>query len=281
MRSMLTLSMLKGFLYPFGARERSLAILHTSMDESSDATKTEVFAVGALIGSDVQWAWLEEQWNKVLVRTGISYFRTADCVGVDGQFLKFRKVPERPTQDELATALEVRNELIDIIIDSRVSGIGVAVDMPAFYRVADSRQKLKAFGEDPYYHCYITAMTQIGMMLKDDLPQDYSAFGFDETEEHQDELISVYRDFKQKNPDIAPRMTTLAPFDDKIFIPIQAADVVASAVRRFATWEIAKTGEKPREWARLEQSHTHTMAGVRVCDEPDLKKYLQDNGFVC
>jgi hypothetical protein len=278
---MLTLSMLKGFLYPFGARERSLAIFHTSMDESSDETKKKVFAVGALIGSDVQWAWLEEQWNRVLVRAGIAYFRTADCTGVDGQFLKFRKDATKQTQEEQASALEIRNELIDIIIDSRLSGIGVAVDMPAFHRIADTPQKLEAFGGDPYYHCYITTMTEIGVLLKNDLPEDYSAFGFDETEEHRDELIAVYKDFKHKNPDLASRMTTLAPFDDRLFIPIQAADIVASAVRRFATWEITEVGEKPREWTRLEQSRTHTMGIVRVCDEPCLKKYLQDNGFVC
>jgi hypothetical protein len=56
---MLTLSMLKGFLFPIAARESRLAILSTNMDESIDGPRKEVSALGALIGSDVKWTWLE------------------------------------------------------------------------------------------------------------------------------------------------------------------------------------------------------------------------------
>jgi hypothetical protein len=33
-------------------------------DESSDETKQRVFAVGAVIGSEEQWMWLDEKWTR-------------------------------------------------------------------------------------------------------------------------------------------------------------------------------------------------------------------------
>jgi hypothetical protein len=274
---MLRPSMLKGFLFPFTAKEPSLAILRTSMDESQDGAAKEVFAVGAVIGSEVKWEWLNDEWTKILNREGLAYFRTADCTGVDGEFLKYRADPAIVTDSERETALNIRNELIDVIIGSRLSGVGVAVDLVAFDRIADTSVRRELFGNTPYYHCYLKAVTLIGDVFKNHLPNDFTAFGFDEHEEYAQFLVAAYPVFKQKNPDIAPFMTTLAPFDDRVFIPIQAADLIASAIRRFATSDI-QGKNMPKEWMRLRDGGA--VGQVIVCDDADLKQHLLNNGIV-
>lgn len=253
-------------------------ILRTSMDESVDGLAREIFAVGALIGSEVKWEWLHDEWNKILSREGLKYFRTADCVGVDGEFLRYRANPDVITDSERAIALGIRNELIDIIIGSRLSGVGVAVDLAAYSRIVDTSAKKEAFGNTPYYHCYLKAVTLVGDVFKNHLPKDFTAFGFDEHEQFAEYLVKVYSVFKQKNPDISPYLTTLAPFDDRVFIPIQAADLVASAVRRFATFDI-RGGNIPKEWLRLQDGGA--MGEVIVCDDADLKQHLLNSGIVC
>lgn len=274
---MLRPSMLKGFLFPFTAKEPSLVILRTSMDESVDGLAKEVFAVGALVGSEVKWGWLHDEWLKILNREGLGYFRTADCVGVDGEFLKYRSDPSVVTDSERAAALSIRNELIDVIIGSRLSGVGVAVDLVAYGRIVDTPTKQEAFGDTPYYHCYLKAITLVGDVFKNHLPKDFTAFGFDEHEEFAPFLVAAYPVFKQKNPDIAPYMTTLAPFDDRVFIPIQAADLIASAIRRFATADI-QGKNMPREWVRLRDGGA--VGEVIVCDDADLKQHLLNSGIV-
>src|ERR1700722_5592451 len=139
---MLTLSMLKGF-FPFGARERSLVVLRAYMDESADKGQKAVFAVGAIIGTDEKWDWLIPEWDKVLKLAKIKYFKASECLAVDGEFRKYRTAKWKPpTISEKKKALAVYDSLLKIIIESRSTAIGVAVDMKAFREIATTPEKL-------------------------------------------------------------------------------------------------------------------------------------------
>jgi hypothetical protein len=269
--------MLKGFLYPFGAQERSLAVLRAYMDESGDKGWKTVFAVGAVIGTDEKWDWLIPEWDKVLKAAHIRYFKSSECGAVDGEFRKYRKDENKPpTQAEKRVAQKVRDQLLDIIIRGKFTGMGVPIDMQAFNRVVDTPEKLDVFGGTPYFHGYYQTMTQVAVLMEKHLPKDYVAFGFDEHEQFGKHLQNVYWCFKERNADIAARITTLAPFDDKLFIPIQAADVIASAVSRFALWKVKKPRPRiPNEWHTLKKKSV--MGPVRLCGASCLKTHLREN----
>jgi hypothetical protein len=225
-------------------KERILLVLDCRMDESVDKGEKKVFAVGAVIGHETQWAWLENEWKAILKPEGIEYFRANDCAAMTGQFLKFRKNRYKITETEKTKAEGIRQKLLGRISESGVVGLGLAIDMDEFRAVANTAKKLDAFGGTPYYHCYFLAIEQAASIMRDKFPQGTLAFAYDEHQKYGAHLRDVFGVFKENNPSIARHMTTIAPFDDKTFTPIQVADLVASVVRRYTLWKIMKP--KPR-----------------------------------
>ncbi|MGH9401487.1 MAG: DUF3800 domain-containing protein [Terriglobia bacterium] len=247
------------------------------MDESSDKGGKKVFSVGAVIGNDRKWQWLQDEWKTVLKQEGIAYFRSNDCAAMTGQFLKFRKNKHRITPVEGRKGNDIRHALLERIADSRTTGVGIAIDMDAFRKVANSRDRLDAFGGTPYYHCYFLAMTQCALLIKQHLRGDALAFGYDEHQEYGEHLKSVYDDFKRLNPDVAAQMRAISPFDDKVCIPVQVADLIASIVRKYTLWKIAKPRpSRPYEMRVLERKHI--IAVMRVCGADCLNAFLREKG---
>ena len=269
---------LAGFLFGYGAKERTLTILGCYMDESSDRGGQKVFAVGAVIGNDTKWQWLRDEWEAVLKQEGIAYFRSNDCAAMTGQFLKFRKNKHKVTPVEKRKGESIRHGLLERIADSRVTGVGIAVDMEDFHKVANTSERLEAFGGTPYYHCYFLTMAQCALLIRNNLPGDALAFGYDKHQQCGPHLRNVYGDFKRCNPDIAGHMTTIAPFDDRTFVPVQVADIMASIVRKYTLWKIEKPRpSRPYELRVLNKKHI--MAIMRVCGTKCLSDFLRQKGL--
>lgn len=265
-------------VFAHGVGEATLAVLRCYMDESSDKGGKKIFAVGAVIGNDVKWGWLLNEWKSVLSREGLAYFRSNDSAAMTGEFLKFRKNKHEVSDVERRKGRGIRNELLERIADSRVTGIGIAVDMVAFRAVANNAKKLDAFGGTPYYHCYFMAIAQCAQIIKEHRPGDALEFGYDQHHQHGPYLQSIYDDFKRKNADIAPQMTTIQSLDDKTFVAVQVADLVASIVRKFALWKIAKPRpSRPYELKVLER--TSVIGIIRVCGITNLNGFLRDRGL--
>jgi hypothetical protein len=274
----ISIESLAGFLFSGRAKERTLAILDCWMDESSDKTGAVLFSVGAVIGTVEKWQWIESEWRTVLKQEGLKYFRANDCAALTGQFLKFRSNRHKVTPAEKRKAESVRHKLLEIIGDSRVTGVGMSIDMAAFRAAANTPEKLEAFGGTPYYHCYFLAMALCAELIKEHRPGDSVAYGFDDHQEYGAHLRNVFEDFKKVNPKIAPHMTTIASFDDKLVVALQVADLIASIVRKFNLWTIAKPRpSRPYEMRVLERNHI--MGIMRLCGKPCLDAFLKDKGF--
>ncbi len=215
-----------------------MLVLDCRMDESADKGHKKVFAVGAMIGHETQWKLLEEKWNSILKPHRIKYFRANDCAAMTGQFLKFRKNKHRVTRAERRIGETIRHSLLEAIVESRMVGLGMAIDMDDFRAVASTPEKLDAFGSTPYYHCYFLMMEQCANVLKKHMPECALAFGYDDHQEYGEHLRDVYKQFKKNQTSIARNMTTIAPFDDRAFVPVQVADLVASIVRKHTLWAI-------------------------------------------
>jgi hypothetical protein len=268
-----------GFLFGYEARkEKILSVLGCYMDESVDKDEKKVFCVGAVIGNDAKWQWLEGEWRAIFSSEGISYFKASDCAAMSGEFRKFRKDDNTATEIEKRKGEEVRRKLLERMSESRVSSFGVSIDMDDFRAVTDTPEKLEAFGGTPFYHCYFLTMHQCAAQIKKHIPNDVLAFGYDEHQNYGPHLRSVYDDFKAKNPHVAPYMTTLAPFDDKVFVPIQVADLVASIVRKYTLWKIAKPRPSmPYELRLLERKNT--MGEIDICQKSCLNDFLSEKGL--
>jgi hypothetical protein len=252
-------------------RGGELTLLSCYMDESADGENKVAFSVSAVVGTKAKWCWLEEQWQEILTKHNVKYFRNADCVGVDGAFKHFRKDPEKVTQEDQAITLAIRNELIDLCITSRVTAYGITIDLADFKAVANTPERLEAFGGTPYYHAAAWAIVRCAKYVREERPGDTIAFGFDEHQEYGAELQRVFKELKEKDTNLASQLVTIGPFDDKTFIPIQVADLFASMIRRFDF-----LGTPPKEFAPLEGKGI--MAEILGCGKPCLEDHLRSVG---
>jgi len=106
-------------------------------DESSDETKRRVFAVGAVIGAEEQWQWLDEKWME---RTGGIPFHANNCDSDCGDFAKF---------DHKANKT-LYADLIHVLADSGMGGYACAIDLIAqrdIFPEAMDMSYYKAFSE--------------------------------------------------------------------------------------------------------------------------------------
>lgn len=198
-----------------------MEILSCYMDESVDGANKIAYSVAVVVGTKAKWCWLEQQWQEVLSKNNIRYFRNADCVGVDGAFKHLRKNPDQVDDEDRSRTLAIRNELMNLCVDSRVTAFGITIDLGDFHLVVDSPAKKEAFGGTPYYHAATWAIARCAQHVREHRPGDVLAFGFDEHEEYESELQRVFQELKERNPDISPLLTSIARLDDKASIPVK------------------------------------------------------------
>jgi len=241
-----------------------MAILGCYMDESVDGAGKIAYSIGAVFGTKEKWDWLEKQWRGVLDRESITYFSNKNCTGGDGPFSQITSISDR---------LAIREELFGLCNDGLVTALGITIDLSDFQSVVDTDQKKEAFGGTPHYHAASLAMTRCALLTKEHRPDDALAFGFDEHEKYGNDLLRVFRELKERNPDIAPYLATIAPFDDQTTIPIQVADLFAAVIRRFG---VSKT--PPPELAPL--LGKGILAEVHVCGKPCLEDHLRSVGLL-
>lgn len=248
-----------------------MTILNCYMDESVDGASKIAYSVAVVVGTNDKWKWLEEKWQQILSTNNIKYFRNADCVGVDGAFKHFRKDPNQVDDEDRSRTLAIRNELMALCVDSRVTAFGITIDLSDYNAVVDTPAKEEAFGGTPYYHAATWAITRCAQHVKEHRPGDVLAFGFDEHEQYELELPRIFEELKQRNSVIAPLLKSIAALDDKTCIPIQVADLFAAIVRRFGP-----AGQPPSEFAPLKDKGI--LGEVLVCAKADLEDHLRSVG---
>jgi hypothetical protein len=96
-------------------------------DESSDETRSRVFAVAAVVGSGDDWAKFREKWVE---RLGGKVFHASDCEAGRKDFGGIG----RPERDSLF------EDLSKILADSNLMGYGYSMDLAGFRSVASNRQ---------------------------------------------------------------------------------------------------------------------------------------------
>lgn len=247
-----------------GPTKGSMAVLSCYMDESVDGESKIAYSIGAVIGTKEKWDWLERQWCTVLKREGVAYFSNKDCTGGVGPFSRIPEIGKR---------LAIREELFELCKVSRVTALGITIDLADYQSVVDTPAKKQAFGGTPHYHAATLAMIRCAQLIKENRPGDVLAIGFDEDEAYGADLLRVFKELKERNPEIAPCLATIAAFDDKTTISIQAADLFAAVIRRFGV-----SATPPPELAPL--LGKGVLAEVRVCGKPCLEDHLKSVGLL-
>jgi len=185
-------------------------------DESADAHKQRVFAVSGLIGTNIQWDQLKDQWS---ARTGGVVFHATDCESDQGDF------KDRPHIENL----KLYEDLTKILVASEIRGYASALDIGAwleFFPGVDA--------DLGYYKCFTEVLLHYVKtpQYHDGSPMEFT---FDNRQESNYPAGLLYhymvnlQEWQTANLFLGAKVN----FDSSKDIRIQAADLLAREAMKF------------------------------------------------
>lgn len=244
------------------------------IDDSADHGRKTVLSIGGFVGEPEKWFDVERHWDRALKHAGVDYFRTYDCVNLQGEFQKkLVDVHGLTTARVIADAL--LEDLRQIAATSDIYAFSTAVLMEDYRRVLNEPDGAIVLNPDPFIYGHYQF---IGLVLDEFLKFDrfeICAFLYDECSKAA-LMQAGWEGYKKENPNWARHAGTLAPLDDKVHIPIQVADLLAyttTKVYASASLEEAKIrGEQHlKTWLKKH------LIRVAYCDAEYLRAVVAAN----
>jgi hypothetical protein len=195
------------------------------IDDSADHGRRTVFSVGGFVGDSEKWFDVARHWERALKNAGVDYFRTYDCVNLQGEFQKkLVDVHGLTTARVIADAL--LKDLKQIVATSDIYAFSTAILMQDYRQVLSEPDGAIVLNPDPFVYGHYQF---IGIVLDQFLEfkhYEICAFLYDESSK-AGLMQAGWEGYKTENPNWAKHAGTLAPLDDKCCIPIQVADLLA------------------------------------------------------
>jgi len=203
------------------------------IDDSADAERKKYVLAGALVGRKQAWHDFEKQWNRTLRnKPKIAYFHGKEISDLSGEFAQFKDKDKWPKPTGSIAANSKRDALRKVLEESKLVAIGVGV-MVGDYNKVKAAHPLGAthMASDVYEWTLQHTLMQTAAAIRKADDAARIAFVSDDSS-RATRYTEVYTNFKVKNPKIAKHMLGIAHLDDKAWPGLQAADMVASAVKR-------------------------------------------------
>ncbi len=217
-----------------------VAMLEAFLDDSGSGGDSPYCVVAGYMGTGREWAKFTTRWQEALdLEPQIDYFKMSEAESRRGQFWGWS-----PEDRDVRVG-----KFVEVVSRSRLSELSCAVSVPAYNKIL--RWNLPEAVRSPYFMCISGVMAA----LKSQLPMgDRVALTFDEQGSFEKFTVGTYGELKRL-PGFASILAGVAHRDDKITLPLQAADLVAWQQRRFLS-----TDERPRaHYAEL-----RLVGGIRV-----------------
>jgi hypothetical protein len=211
-------------------------MLYTAaIDDSADRRRERVVISAAVVGDATRWSHLDKRWRARLEIDGIAYFKSSQCKSRSRQFHKFRDESRYPPPSGEKLAAKVQLDLDAIIRESNLMCIGAIVPMEIYNRVKQDPEIVDKAGTDPYEWAVQAVWGECAMGMRELGRNNIVQFIHDDGNNFPI-LTSLYLKFK-KNPPHRKYSKLMAGFtarNDKADTSIQAADVAASVIYRYA-----------------------------------------------
>lgn len=219
----------------FGARRGDLVstLWKVFIDDSADAKRKKYVLAGALVGRKQAWHDFEKQWNRTLRREPkIGYFHGKELSGLSGEFAQFKDGAKWPAPSGSIAANAKRDALRKVLEESKLVAIGVGVLVEDYNKVKASHPLGSShMASDVYEWTLQNVLMQTAQTARKVENNARIAFVSDGSNKAS-RYTEVYTNFKIKNPEIAKNMLGIAHLDDAAWPGLQAADMVASTVKR-------------------------------------------------
>jgi hypothetical protein len=220
-----------------------LTVTSSYMDESFDpkldGKHRGFFVAAGLIGKGVPFFSLECEWEKLLRKHGLDYFKASECSGGSKQFKKLVRDPLNITRAERETLDAISMEFINLIttpvsLDPQhyLTACGIGVLQEDFHEVIKKSDARAVLGKDPFRLAYDLAFVASAWLMKQ-LGKGWGvSIVCDEHEIYSPLAPEAYRNLRDTNPEAAEYLLSFSSIDDKRCAPLQAADAVVYEIRR-------------------------------------------------
>jgi hypothetical protein len=211
------------------------------------------------------------EWDAVLKKDGIEYWKTSESKGLEGPFAKYRGFPREQVNPLIS---DIRDRLMDVVNKhSRIRGIAVSIPVEVYTEVMAHPSAKLVFGEkDLYDRAFEGVITMAAHAVTD----GYVGYVHDDGQDF-DHLRSVYNSYTKKLPTISRRMGGFLPLDDKKHPPLQAADMIANSVMGNHRDMLNGIVINPSEVAFIQKSNFYTWDKEFALQS--LRVELEEKGF--
>jgi len=110
----------------------------TALDESVDRLQRHAYVVAALLTSQQNWSSIERAWKKRLEKDGLTYFKTSEYRGLNGEFSRFKNEELYPKPTGRKAAREILNDLKLILKSEDLVGLGLAINLQDYRKARKS-----------------------------------------------------------------------------------------------------------------------------------------------
>jgi|GEM_PF-1634212 hypothetical protein len=200
-------------------------VFQTFLDDSGHKAKKLMVSAGFCANREV-WADFRKDWESARLRHGLDYFKSSECNHVDGQFRKFRK-GERAQADDREQARVIREDFLGVIARHRgIVGVGVAVELSPYERLALLPEAQGVLPRDPYKAALSSVMFETVKRVRSRDRNCMVAFTHDDGDEEN--LFASYQEFRKMNPNTAKHLGGFGFLNDKLTAELQAGDLIAN-----------------------------------------------------
>ena len=187
-------------------------VFQAFLDDSGHRAKKLMVSAGFCAKREV-WAEFRKDWDAARLRHGLDYFKSSECNHVDGQFRQFRK-SERAQPDEREHARSIREDFLAVIARHRgIVGVGVAVEVSPYERLALLPEAKGVLPQNPYKAALSSVMFETVKRVRSRDRNCMVAFAHDYGDEGN--LSASYQEFRKMNPKTARHVGGLGFMDDK------------------------------------------------------------------
>lgn len=205
------------------------------IDDSADTQQKTVYSVAGFVADSAVWFDIERYWSMRLKSEGLGYFRTWECVNLEGEFQ--RKLVDRhglTTARVIADA--VLRDLKELVAASNLNAFCMGVLMNDYRQVVSEPDGEIVLNKDPYVFAHQMFIGVILSEMDNFSRRELIAFHYDEHSKAS-LLQNSWDGYKECNPNWAKSAGILEPLDDKSHVPIQVADLLAhTTTRMFQQW---------------------------------------------
>jgi hypothetical protein len=213
-------------------RKPLMAILSSYWDESGKFKDHKTISFCGLCLSSGKLEKFEENWKELLRRNGLSYLKVSDALNAHHQLSPI--IPAQTVRERI----DALKPFVSCLTQWFELGVAVGVGVEAFQRTAEHLKRRISGGENPFYLAFKTALILFAEYRKAD---DTLVIVFDDDEETAKHCLNLYRKMKIEDTSLRSAFASITFADDKVYLPLQAADLLAGLVRLECALEFSGT----------------------------------------